>query len=146
MKIISGFCTSARIITALFLIPPDNSCGYFFSNPSIPLSAIIFLACSKRSFFDIPSISKPSATLDSIFLHGSNVSVCDIYPIRCLPLDILSPSISTSPSDGSIIPHMIFKSVLFPQPLAPTIARNSPSRTFKSMCLIASVSSSALFP
>src|SRR5580692_564160 len=52
-----------------------------------------------------------------------------MYPMARLIVVTGAPSYVTAPADGFSVPATRFSSVDLPQPLGPTIARNSPLRT-----------------
>src|SRR5947207_14705132 len=114
---------------ARWRIPPDSSWGYDFSKPERPTIAINWAARSSRSDLAIPATWSGNETLSINVRHGIRLGCCVTYPTsRVTPCTGL-PSSCTVPSVGRMRPDTILRIVDFPQPLGPTMVRNSPSLT-----------------
>src|SRR5690349_4623748 len=87
-----------------------------------------------------PWTSKPNTTLSSTVRQGNSESLWKTNP-RSGPGRVTeAPSSTMSPLDLSISPSRMRRKVVFPQPLAPTMAANSPSSICRLMSRSASTS------
>ena len=85
-----------------------------------------------RSSFARPFISRPNATLPSAVRQGNSWAKSWNTTPRSMPWPVTAlPPIRISPPVGVMKPAMMLSSVDLPQPLGPTIQRNSEASMLK---------------
>ena len=120
----SGLWTKALQREALCLIPPDNSEGFLFSNPSKPTKDNKLRARFSFSNWDslLGTISNGKMTFSNIFLHSSKTGFWKAIPTIGFGWITFSLFNHTSPVSGFNKPEINFVSVDLPQPEGPTTA------------------------
>ena len=85
----------------------------------------------------MPAISRPSVAFERTFRHGSRRSIWCMYATRPMRCALGSPLRVTDPVSGWVSPATMFRRVLLPHPLGPTMTTNSPSWTLREMSSMA---------
>src|SRR5439155_2486141 len=129
----AGRCTSARATATRCCSPPDSSDGR--CSPRCARPTAVRHSSTRLSVSGSPRSRSGSATFSLAVSPGSRLKNWKITPIRsrrsCVQSAsvnpwVESPSMTTSPSVGRSRPPIRLSSVLFPLPLGPMMARNSP--------------------
>jgi hypothetical protein len=129
----SGSTLTARARLTRWRMPPDNSCGWWPSNPASPTSEMMPRALRSDRARGSPRSSLPKVTLRSTVRHGNSESFWNTKP-RSGPGPVNGlPDSRIRPPLGVSRPWTMRRNVVLPQPLGPTMTKNSPARTSKLM-------------
>src|SRR6266480_3382252 len=106
-------------------MPPESSCGRFPANPDRWTSSRSSATVSRRWPPGTPRRRRASSTFSAVVSHGKSAASWKMSVGR-------PPSISTSPLVGASRPATTLRSVLLPQPEAPTMQTKLPASTVRS--------------
>src|SRR5579859_1159166 len=129
----------ARASPTRFRMPPDNSEGFL---SSIPGNSTISSASVTFRFISVsgrPSRRSGKPTFSATVIESNSAAPWNSMPNLCRTRSssrsfrpqMFSPSINTSPSSGHNNPMICLSRTLFPPPLRPIMATDSPVSTLK---------------
>src|SRR5882724_8333734 len=107
-------------------MPPESWCGWWSSKPFSPTRLIQSRAVASAWFFGTPRNSGPAITLPSTSRHGNTASCWNTNPTRRSTPSTGASNSVTSPACGFASPAISPSVVDLPQPVGPTMAKNSP--------------------
>ena len=134
---IDGFATMARARETRCFCPPESSPGYRFSIVESPTASIAWSTAFRFSSSVMVQrlLFNGNSTCSRTVMCGQRANDWNTIPRFLFSTgtfsfweEKISPSFRMLPSVGASNPPMIRRSVVFPHPDGPRIARNSPSR------------------